>query len=200
MSYINYNLLFDSGLSPTDYHIMVAAKQAQIEDMSGVLTTLQDDASTRIENLHEKGYIKFIKGTKKDSDMQRIRIDKKGSDLLEDLCIPAVEESDIKLYDYIVSMYFSGDNEDRVIGNKKKVKIFITQMRHYLGMSLHQFFYFFELFISEWQWTIKLENLFMDANKVRYGSFINNIEDSPLLQWYQQNQQKVEKYWERKKV
>ena len=44
----------------------------------------------------------------------------------------------------------------------------------------------------------KLENIFMDRNKIRYGDFKNHIEDSALYQFYEQRKQEVEWYWQQK--
>lgn len=197
--YINYKLLFESGLSPADYHVLVAAKISQIEDMEAVLAMLVQEDSM-LEKLLEKRYIRLIKGKKGDSELARVRIDKKGSELLENLSIPEVTQGDLDMYDYLVGIYISHEDEDRIVGNKKKVKLYCAILRNHLSLSLHQFYWLCWMFLDEYKFTKKLENVFFDSNKNRYGKFINNIEDSPLYQWYDENKDKVEQFWKNKNL
>ena len=92
-------------------------------------------------------------------------------------------------------MYLNNEDSERKIGNKKKITQYITIMRNHLGLSLHQFYYLCEYFLAEYPYTKLLEYVFFNSNKNRYGKFQNNIEDSPLYQFYDSKKQEVEYYW-----
>jgi hypothetical protein len=40
--------------------------------------------------------------------------------------------------------------------------------------------------------------LFFNSNKNRYGKFENNIEDSPIYQFWEQKEQEIRNYWQAK--
>ena len=100
--------------------------------------------------------------------------------------------------DYLVSMYLSHEDKERVVGNKKLIGVYISVLQKYLGLDIYRFYYLCEYFLSEHIYSKKLENIFMDRNKIRYGEFKNHIEDSPLYQFYEQRKQEVEWYWQQK--
>ncbi len=56
------------------------------------------------------------------------------------------------------------------------------------------------MFLEEYEYTKVLEYIFFNSNKNRYGKFENNIEDSPLYQFYDENKARVEKLWKAKNV
>lgn len=92
-------------------------------------------------------------------------------------------------------MYLNSDDAERSIGNKKKIAMYISIMRNELNLTLHQFFYLCEYFLAEYPYTKVLEYLFFNSNKNRYGKFQNNLEDSPLFQFYDTKKEEVENYW-----
>jgi len=87
-----------------------------------------------------------------------------------------------------------------MIGNKKKTRKYCAIFRKYLDLSLHQMYWLCTMFLEEYEYTRKLENIFMDSNKHRYGKFINNIDDSPLYQFYESNIDRVKYFWKIKEV
>ena len=38
----------------------------------------------------------------------------------------------------------------------------------------------------------------MDSNKIRYGTFLNNVDESPLYQFWQKEEEQIRKYWKLK--
>lgn len=187
--YLNYKLLFEHGLNPIDYHILQAAKQNAIEDMEFFLASIiQDDEKTKM--MLDKSYLKLIKGKSTDSELKKLRIDKKGINLLEDLSVPEVTVGDVQLFDYLAEMYLRG-GEERKIGSKNKVKLYIAILRNHLGLSLHQMYWFLNYYIEKEEFTFVLEYLFFNPNKQRYSKFQNSLSDARVVQFWEENQKEI---------
>jgi len=189
--YINLQLFRQKNLHPEDLFYLCSVKQVDKE----VLETLPNDV---LERFKELSLVEYIKGKKNEEDWCKVRLSKKGSELLNTLDIPDVEEGDLKMAEYLFQMYLNHEDEDRVLGNKKAITRYIAILRNHLDLSLHQFFYLCEYFLAEYPYTKKLENIFLDKNKNRYGEFKNHISDSVLFQFYDENKQAVENYWKLK--
>lgn len=179
----NYNLFF----------ILVAAKQKK----TLILQELTDEDGCNV--LIEKGLLKLIKGKKKDTFFEKVRIDKKGTAFLEEIETPEVTEVDIKMFEYLCDMYLTNEDEERKVGNKKKTKMYIAIFRHHCGINVHQMFWLCKFFLEEYKYTKILEYIFFNSNKNRYGTFKANVEDSPLFQFYDERKAEVEKLWSTKK-
>lgn len=186
--YLNLETYKKHNLQPQDLYLLIGIKQVDKE----VLETLNGGDFSRFNEL---GLLTNVKGKKGDNPALNIRLSKIGSKLLDALGIPGVTEGDLKMMDYLVQMYLNNEDSERKIGNKKKITQYITIMRNHLGLSLHQFYYLCEYFLAEYPYTKLLEYVFFNSNKNRYGKFQNNIEDSPLYQFYDSKKQEVEYYW-----
>lgn len=195
--YINYEIMTAKLLSLHDLGVLQLIKQNRIADLSKEIE-FEVQGSQILERFSQMGYIESIKGSLKDSLYKRIRTSKLGNDVLESIEIPDVTEGDLKMAEYLFQMYLNHEDEDRVLGNKKAITKYISILRNYLGFSLHQFYYLCEYFLAEYPFTKKLENIFMDKNKIRYGDFKHNLSDSVLLQFYEQKQKEVEYYFTQK--
>jgi len=191
MSYINVNLLKSRNLSLLDLQVLQLAKQMRIEDVSDVLR----EYSKKVESLVYLEYLESIKGKKSDGEFQKIRITKLGAETLDLISTPLILEEHVKMRDYLIEMYTSHEDKERVIGNKKLIGQYISILQNYLSLDIYRFYYLCEFFLQEHIYTRKLENIFMDRNKIRFGDFKNNIEDSPLFQFYEQRKQDIEMYW-----
>jgi hypothetical protein len=189
--YLNFETFKKHNLKPEDLFYLLAVKQIEKEQ----LETLPQDVIERFEAL---GILTTIKGVKSDSEQSKIRLNSKGKKFLDSLDIPDVTEGDFKMAEYLFQMYLNHEDGDRVLGNKKAITQYIAILRNHLGLSLHQFFYLCEFFLAEYPYTKKLENIFIDKNKNRYGDFKNNIDDSVLFQFYEQRKLEIEQYWAQK--
>lgn len=195
MSYVNIKLFEKSGLLPSDLLFLAAIKQIETEFL---LKNLTEDDYNRFKTL---SLVKHIKVKKKDEHPYvSLRLDKKGTDLLDNLSTPNVTEEHLKMRDYLIQMYLSHEDKERVVGNKKLIGIYIAVLQNYLAIDIYRFYYLCEYFLSEHVFTKKLENIFMDRNKIRYGEFKNHIEDSALYQFYEQKKSDVEWYWKQKNL
>jgi len=198
MSYINVEILKSFNLSLVDLGVLQLIKQNRTENMSMSLQYLLED-TTDLVRYEEEKLVEYINPKKKsDSVYKCVRITKKGSDILDSIATPEITLGDAQMLDYLINMYLAHEDKERVVGNKKKVAMYIAIMRGKLNLTLHQFFYLCELFLSEQKFTKKLENIFFDSNKNRYGDFKNNMEDSPLYQFYDSRKLEVEQYWQQK--
>lgn len=191
--YINFSLFEKSGLQNSDLVFLAAIKQIETEFL---LKNLTEDDYNRFKTL---SLVKHIKVKKKDEHPYvSLRLDKRGTDLLDNLSTPNVTEEHLKMRDYLIQMYLSHEDTERVVGNKKLIGIYIAVLQNYLAIDIYRFYYLCEYFLSEHVFTKKLENIFMDRNKIRYGEFKNHIEDSALYQFYEQRKSDVEWYWKQK--
>ena len=196
--YINFEILFKRDLIPQDLLFLQAVKQQKTEDTSEYIAMLLDDE--RYEVLEKMELVYQIKGTKKMNDIERMRVTPKGNKFLEEVRIAGVTEGDIQMYDYLCEMYLKDYDNERTIGNKKKTKIYCAVFRKYLNLTLHEMYWLCHMFLEEYEYTKVLEYIFFNSNKNRYGKFENNIEDSPLYQFYDENKSRVEKLWKTKNI
>lgn len=190
--YLNFNILKNSGIEFEDLKYLIGAKQRETE----VLETIPEHILKRLERLSLIKYIKIP--NKKANPLHYLRLDSAGKKLLDNLDTPEVTEQHLKMRDYLIAMYLSHEDKERVVGNKKLIGIYISVLQNHLGLDIYRFYYLCEFFLSEHIYSKKLENIFMDRNKIRYGEFKNHIEDSHLYQFYEQRKQEVEWYWRQK--
>ena len=194
--YLNYKLLISRQLTPLDFSFLLAVKANKIEDNSGVIEFYFKDV---LEKFRETNLITFIKPkNKSQNDYNTVRLTTLGNEWIDDLTTPEVTEGDIKMRNYLCEMYLNNEDTDRVVGNKKLISVYISILRNHLGLSLHEFYYLCDYFLSIHTFTKKLENIFLDRNKNRYGNFKSNIEDSPLYQFWEQNEQEIRQYFTQK--
>lgn len=188
MNYINFKIFRKHNLTPEQLIQLLAIKQKEVSEIN-------TDVLSEFDSL---GYITYVKGKKDALKSELVRLSDKGKKLLEDIGTPDVEEEHLKMRDYLIEMYLSHEDKERIVGNKKLIGIYISILQNYLGLDIYRFYYLCEFFLSEHTFTKKLENIFMDRNKIRYGDFKNHIEDSSLYQFYEQRKKDVEWYWAQK--
>ncbi len=160
-----------------------------------MLLNLPEDSLTRFVQLN---LVTWIKGKPKEDERLKIRLNDVGKKLFDSLDIPEASEGDCQMASYLFEMYLAHEDTERVLGNKKAITRYIAILRNHLGITLHQFYYLCEFFLAEYPYTRKLENIFMDKNKIRYGDFKSNIDSSVLFQFYEQKQREIEHYWSQK--
>lgn len=175
---------------------MSAAKQNKGDLANEIAYYIQDDEI--YEEMLKNGLLKLIVGKKGQSDFEKLRLDKKGKKLLEDLEEVGVTENDERMFNYLCEMYLNNEDEERHIGNKKKTLKYCTEFRQIMGLDLYQMYWLCWFFLQEHSFTKKLEYIFFNSNKHRYGTFKGNLEDSPLYQFLDEKKEDIEKLWENK--
>lgn len=194
--YVNFKLLNSRELEPLDFMFLCAVKANKTEDNSGIIEYYFKDV---LEKFKDTNLITFVKPKNKAQNAYNtVRLTSLGSEWLDDLTTPSVEEHHIKMRNYLCDMYLNNEDTERVIGNKKLIAIYISILQHHLGLTIHEFYYLCDYFLSIHIFTKKLENIFMDKNKIRYGDFKNHIEDSVLYQFWEQKEEEVREYFKQK--
>lgn len=193
--YLNLTLTHNKGYNLHEIITMQILKQNRTEDNEDYLAMYFTDEM--IERFQTEGIIKSVKKKRKsDSDFKVMRLTKKGEKILELAQTPELEDDgDEQMFEYLCQMYLNHEDEDRVIGNKKKTRKYCTIFRNRLSLSLHEMYWLCMTFLQEYKFTKKLENIFFDSNKNRYGTFESNFEDSALYQYFDENKEKIEKVW-----
>jgi hypothetical protein len=192
--YLNYKLLTSRNLTPLDFAFLLAVKGNKTEDNSGAIEYHFKDV---LEKFRDTSLVTFVKPkNKSQNDYNTVRLTSLGNEWIDDLTTPEVTDGDVKMRNYLCEIYLNNEDTDRVIGNKKLISIYISILRHHLGLSLHEFYYLCDYFLSVHTFTKKLENIFMDRNKNKYGNFKSNIEDSSLYQFWEQHEKEVRQYIE----
>lgn len=194
--YINFSLLNSRQLTPNEFMFLLAAKTNKTEDNSAVIEYHFRDVLEKFKNTN---LITFRKPkNKSENDYNTVRLSSVGLEWIDDITTPEVSDGDTKMRNYLCDMYLNNEDTERVIGNKKLISIYISILRNHLGLNLHEFYYLCDYFLSVHTFTRKLENIFLDRNKNRYGSFKSHLEDSPLYQFWEQHEQEVRQYFKQK--
>lgn len=179
--YVNFELMRKWGLSPIDVINLQLISQNKNESLEEVIT---NNISLEIlDNYQKSEYVSLVKAKNKaDTIQNRVRLTSKGSDLLETLQVPEVNEDDLKLYDWLESIYKA---EDKEIGNRKKTKLYIALFRAHSGIDRNKLAYLCKSFMndaSQFEWSKRLEYLFFKPSNAFSVRF--DIEQSSLYRYY----------------
>jgi hypothetical protein len=179
--YVNFDLMRKWGLSPIDVINLQLISQNKTESLEEVIT---NNISLEVLDKYQKSeYVSLVKAKNKaDTIQNRIRLTSKGSDLLETLQVPEVNEDDLKLYDWLESIYKA---EDKEIGNRKKTKLYIALFRAHSGIDRNKLAYLCKSFMndsSQFEWSKRLEYLFFKPSNAFSVRF--DIEQSSLYRYY----------------
>jgi hypothetical protein len=179
--YVNFDLMCKWGLSPIDVINLQLISQNKTESLEEVIT---NNISLEVLDKYQKSeYVSLVKAKNKaDTIQNRIRLTSKGSDLLETLQVPEVNEDDLKLYDWLEGIYKA---EDKEIGNRKKTKLYIALFRAHSGIDRNKLAYLCKSFMndsSQFEWSKRLEYLFFKPSNAFSVKF--DIEQSSLYRYY----------------
>lgn len=182
--YININNLFKLK-NPLMLPLLLVLKQASKKDVSEQLAVLIDDAE--LDYLIQNKFVKYIKGTKKQNELQKLRLDKKGTEFLNNLDEPEVEEQDVKIFEWLSEQYKS---KEKQVGNGKKTKRLIASFREKSGIDKNKLAFLCNEFINdgnEQEYSHKLEYVFWKPSNMFQVKFV--LEDSRLWSYYQKKKQ-----------
>ena len=193
MSYINIELLKSRSLSLLDIQILQLAKQARIEDVSDVLS----QHLPIVDDLVEKGYLELIKGKKGENEFRRIRSTKLGNEILDLISTPIVQDVDIEMYNYLVSMYLEEDST-RIVGNRKAGLRYCAEFRQIMGFTPHEMYYLCLMFVQNTTFSKVLEYIFFEKKHFPYGKFKDNLDSSKLYQFWCDNEYEIREFWTKK--
>jgi hypothetical protein len=181
MSYINTKLLKSRNLSLNEFAVLSLLRQNKFENNVDVLETeLTSDILSKFENL---GLIEQVKRkNKQQTETELIRTTKKANEWLDDIGTADIIEDDIRLFDWLESVYKSMGKET---GNKRKCKNYIAQFRVNSGICRNHLAFLCKTFIddeSQMDFSNKLEFLFFKGANLFSVKF--DINQSRLFQYF----------------
>lgn len=181
--YINFKLASDRGLTPTQVLALQAIKQNRIEDTSDVIEKL---IGLDVSFFEDNGLVTFIKPkNKKDFRLKLIRLSNRGSQLLDDIETPKIQEEDLKIFEWLKKMYLEMGKD---LGNQKMTKMYIALFRINSGIKRNALAKLCNDFISDadnMTYSHVLEYVFFKSPSAYKNSF--DLEYSKLWRFYQKN-------------
>lgn len=145
MSYYNFNLAMQKHISPKDVILLQLIKQNKAEELSALIAMVMCDET--LEALEGDDIVYYVKGTKKQTQFEKIRLTKKGDKLLSDISDTyKVEEQDIVVFDWLKNLYLQNDKE---IGSETKCKNLIAWFRLESGISKNHLILLCKKFTSD---------------------------------------------------
>lgn len=217
MAYFNFQRAYNKfNMTPLDVLVMQLIHQNSNtkEDTTDMVATYLTDEFKKF--LEENEYSKNLKN-KKLNDIERIRLTKKGRKLLNDLQKRgSFEKEDEVIAEWIEGVYKKRDNY--VKSNLTELKRRVQWFREETGINRNKLATLVQLFLNdtfiqdedkrepfEKQYrefkqenpravlSLKAENI-MWTPPDRYAKYYQ-LEDSPLYQYYLENEEYVEKHW-----
>jgi hypothetical protein len=183
MAYINTKILKQHNLNLQQVSLLQILHQNKTEDMSELLESYNGD----LDVLNEKGLLSEVKAkSKQESVYKRLRLSKKGSELLNNLSIVDIDEDSLKIYDWIAEIYKQSGKE---LGNQKKTKQFIAQFSKESGIHKNSLAFLIQSFVndeSQFEWSKVLQYLFFKGDSVFAIRF--DLHSSKLYQYYLKNE------------
>lgn len=187
MSYINTRLLESYKLTLIQYSVLCILRQNKFEDQSEFLQEYEYElVHFRDNNLLEEVKAK----NKQESVYKRLRISKKGQEIIDNVSIAEVNEDSLKIFDWVKSVYVK---EGKEIGNAKKTKQFIAQFSKESGIERNSLAYLIQSFLSdekEFEYSQRAEYLFYKGATLFSIKF--DLYQSRLYQYYQKHQNKFD--------
>lgn len=181
--YINFKNFGKSCLSSDELILLCAIKQENTALIEGFLDLLPA--------LEEKGLTREIKGTKKQSPIEKLRLSDKGKDLLEKLEEIEVSEDTEVIFNWLSEYYKKLGKE---VGNKSKTKRWIETFSQKSGIKRNNLVILCKSFVSDesnMEYSHKLENVFYRAKTIYETRF--NLEESRLYNYYLKHKEQFDK-------
>lgn len=195
MAYFNTELAKSRELHPLDVFILQIIHQNKSNDMSEDLVLLMDEEN--IQRLYAFDLIHMIKGTKKMTDFQKLRLSKKGSKWLKDFQTYDVVENDIKLFTALKEVYLNAEKE---IGSEKKTKELIAWFRNETGWNHKQIWIVAKAFVRDehrMEFSKVLEYAFWKSTN--HFQVVPKLEDSKMYSYYEKFKPTFDKEFEKVK-
>lgn len=203
--YINFKNFGKSGLSSDELILLCAIKQENTAFVEGFLDLLPA--------LEEKGLTKEIKGTKKQSPIEKLRLSKSGEKLLTDLVlIDKADEETKEIANWVVRVY--SKKEGGFVKNRQELERRIQWFKSMTGIENNFLGYLIKLamndtydpsygltFLEAKKENPRLimsnmaENLFWSSDNIFNKRY--KLEESALFNYYNDNREFVQSVWEK---
>lgn len=186
--YINTKLLEKYNLNLVQHSVLCILRQNKFEDQSIYL----ESYNGILDELAALNLVEEVKAKNKtESVWKRLRITKKGSEILENISTAEIDEDSLTIFEWVKSVYL---REGKELGNVKKCKQYIAQFSRESGITKNSLAFLIQSFLSdekEFEYSQRLEYLFFKGASVFSVKF--DINQSRLFQYYQKNQQRFDK-------
>jgi len=172
--YINTELLDKKGIEWRNNDLIVL--QVINQKSNEVLDERCKDALNRVYKL---GYLKFIKGTKGQTNYEKVRINPQGKEFLRQLEIPDITEASKHLTKRLIEIY---ENHNKEYGNEKKISTLVAWFLAETGIPAKEVFKQVENYLLETppKYIMKLENLIHKKDHVYQTKW--KMENSKLYE------------------
>jgi hypothetical protein len=188
--YINTKILKQHNLNLQQVSLLQILHQNKTEDMSELLESYNGD----LDVLNEKGLLSEVKAkSKQESVYKRLRLSKKGSELLEDLSTPEVLEEDKKVFEWLKNYYLKADKE---IGNGAKTLRHIRDFRTKSGIQKNNLITLVLEFLKENEERSKKLEYIWYYPKTAFATRFD-LEESWLWNFYQKNKERLDAKFEK---
>ena len=181
--YVNTNIVKHYNLNLQQVALLQILYQAKNEDVSERLESYNGD----LDVLNEKSFLSEVKAkNKQESVYKRLRLSKKGREVLDAIETPEVTEDSLRIFEWIKQIYISAGKD---LGNQKKTKMFIAQFSAESGIQRNALAFLIQNFIndeSQFEWSKVLQYLFFKGDSVFNIKF--DLHSSRLYQYYLKNQ------------
>lgn len=206
--YINFELLLKKELKPEELVLLTAIK---LKETDYILSNANEEV---LNSFSEKGYIKYVKAKNKSQNkLELVRIDTKGSKLLEDLSYAgAVDDESERIGDWVINTY--KNKSGGIVKNKTEIKRRINWFKNITQIRGN----FLALLIQSAMldtYDPECGETFYDAKKNNSRLILSNMADnlfyspeshfdkhytldkSPLYNYYIDNQEYIKQIWEK---
>lgn len=178
--YINFEYSSKKSLSNNHVLCLIMTHQNSNGSHEEFLKTIPDQVFVDLNN---EGYFTVIKGKKGQSKRNKLRLSKKGKDLILMLSTPEACDGDSLIYNFLESVY---NKLDKKVSSKPKMLRLIALFRSNAGFSVDQLYKLIKKYVNsdEMDYNFKMEFLIFRANHA-YEKF--TLNSSRLYDFYLQN-------------
>ncbi len=202
--YINLDLYFKTKLTPEDIFALVAIKQRYLAGFN----------EGHVQVFENMGLVEFIKGTSKQPKLEKVRLSKKGSDLLIKLSYEGSEDDESStIKDWIISVY--KNKSGGIVRNKAELGRRIQWFKKISGISGNYLAILIQTamvntYSEDSGMSVRefmdgnprgilsnlAENLFWAPDSIYDKHY--TLDRSPLYSFYEQNEEYIKSIWESK--
>lgn len=180
MAYFNYQLAEKRGLSPRDAHLISMINQNKTEDVSEQIGL--EMGEDNMKRLLAFELVTMIKGTKKQTDFQKLRLSKKGKKWYRDLQTVNTVHNDFEMFNYVKRIYMDLGKD---IGDDNTVVNLIAWFRAETGFNHKQIYILLKTFVeddSQMEYSNVLEYVFWKRPHLYATN--QNLKDSRIWKYY----------------
>ena len=187
--YINTNIVKHYNLNLQQVALLQILHQAKNEDVSEWLESYNGD----LDVLNEKSFLSEVKAkNKQESVYKRLRLSKKGREVLDAIETPDIEEQDKTVFEWLKNYYLKAGKE---IGNGAKTQRHIRDFRIKSGIQKNNLIKLVLDFLAENEERSKKLEYIWYYPKTAFATRFD-LEESWLWSHFIKNKERLEKTFE----